>query len=124
MTRVRWTYDDSYLVSIGGRDVATLVWKHDFHREIEPIPVASKQTPVTSARSALDVSSASSTGLRQERGESDDSDNTDSEEEGYDSDVQHDRDMDYTKRMLVNPIRAKNEQTTPPSALTQKRKPM
>jgi len=43
--------------------------------------------------------------LRRERGESDDSDNTDSEEEGYDSDVQHDRAMDYNARILINPVR-------------------
>jgi hypothetical protein len=43
---------------------------------------------------------------QRQRGESDDSDNTDSEEEGYDSDVQHDRDMDYNARFLINPVRS------------------
>ncbi|CAF1659075.1 unnamed protein product, partial [Didymodactylos carnosus] len=42
-------------------------------------------------------------------GESDDSDNTDSEEEGYDSDVEHDRKMNYNTRILIESTRTKDE---------------
>ena len=38
------------------------------------------------------------------KGESDDSD-TDSEDEGYDSDVKRERDLDYTKSIFQNPIK-------------------
>ena len=97
VTRVRWTHDSSYLISIGGRDVATLIWKHQGN------------------------ASGTRTSLGQERGESDDSDNTDSEEEGYDSDVQHDRSMDYNARILINPVRPKNDTHRP---VTSNQKPM
>ena len=95
VTRVRWSSDSSYLVSIGGRDVATVIWKHQ--------------------------GSATTTSSGQERGESDDSDNTDSEEEGYDSDVQHDRSMDYNARILIDPVQSKNETHRP---VTNNQKPM
>jgi len=39
-----------------------------------------------------------------EQGESDDSD-SDSEEEGYDSDVQREKDIDYSAKTYGNPIR-------------------
>jgi hypothetical protein len=62
--------------------------------------------------------------IRQERGESDDSDNTDSEEEGYDSDVQHDRSMDYNARILIHPVEKKTEKKEVPRLSTADQKPM
>jgi len=62
--------------------------------------------------------------VRQQRGESDDSDNTDSEEEGYDSDVQHDRSMDYNARILIDPVRTKTDKKQTPKAPTTNKKPM
>jgi hypothetical protein len=103
VTRVRWTNDDSYLVSIGGRDVATLVWKHERGRTVDVTPSIMSKTTATS----VSASPAASVTLQKARGESDDSDNTDSEEEGYDSDVQHDRAMDYNQRILINHDRTK-----------------
>ncbi|XP_035687635.1 echinoderm microtubule-associated protein-like 6 isoform X3 [Branchiostoma floridae] len=77
VTNVRWSHDDRMLVSVGGADTAVLVWAHN--------------TP----------------GSRQNglKGESEDSE-TDSEEEGgYDSDVQREKDIDYTTKTYAVNIR-------------------
>ncbi|XP_072031189.1 echinoderm microtubule-associated protein-like 6 isoform X3 [Amphiura filiformis] len=75
VTNVRWTHDDRRLVSTGGADTSMMVWFHD-------APGGRDNT----------------------HGLSDDSD-TDSEEEGYDSDVQREKDMDYGSKTYTNPIR-------------------
>ena len=123
VTRVRWTHDDSYLISIGGRDIATLVWKHVRDREID---ISTTTSTTLSKRSVTGVNASSTPvtrPLRKERGESDDSDNTDSEEEGYDSDVQHDRNMDYNARILIDPIRA-GKKDVPRPTTTGNRRPV
>ena len=58
-----------------------------------------------------------------EKGQSDDSDNTDSEEEGYDSDVQHDRNMDYNLRFLIDPTRGKTDKKEAPRPTATGRRP-
>ena len=121
MTRVRWSYDNSYLVSIGGRDVAALVWKHERSTAVDTVPTTPGKTTVKGVN-ATPVTVANPN--RPERGESDDSDNTDSEEEGYDSDVQHDRSMDYNTRILINPVRTKNDKKETPRPSTTNQKPM
>lgn len=78
MTNVRWTHDDSLLVSVGGNDTSVMVWSHD--------------------------SSARSTG----RGDSDDSDTDSEEEGGYDSDVAREKSIDYSQKTYANPIREKS----------------
>lgn len=127
VTRVRWTHDDNYLISIGGRDVAAIVWKHEGQRAIEITPSLMTRKSIVPVSATPNGNAATTTpmslALKQERGESDDSDNTDSEEEGYDSDVQHDRKMDYNARFLINPIRAKTE-TNVVHHPTTNRKPM
>ena len=70
------------------------------------------------------VSTTIPTPIRRERGESDDSDNTDSEEEGYDSDVQHDRSMDYNARILINPVRSKDDKQQTLQSSAKSYKPM
>ena len=106
-------------MSIGGRDVAALVWKHEQSRDVQLAPTTLSRTTVRGVGASPSVAG----GLQRERGESDDSDNTDSEEEGYDSDVQHDRNMDYNARFLINPVRSKTAQDVPrPSGSN--RKPM
>ncbi|CAF1474328.1 unnamed protein product, partial [Adineta steineri] len=120
VTRVRWTCDDSYLISIGGRDVAALVWKHE-HRNTDIASSTVSKTTVNSVRATPSSTLAS----QPERPVSDDSDNTDSEEEGYDSDVQHDRNMDYNARILIKPVRTKDDKKEirrPPT--TTNRRPM
>ena len=93
------------MISIGGRDVAALVWKHERQRTTDIAPYSMSRTTVRNVTASPTVSLP----LQQQRGESDDSDNTDSEEEGYDSDVQHDRNMDYNARFLINPVRIQHE---------------
>lgn len=105
VTHVRWTHDNSYLVSIGGGDTATLIWKHEGYADVEPTP---GKTTVKNVR-ATPTSKTPTAIPRPEKGESDDSDNTDSEEEGYDSDVDHDRQMDYNARILIARDRVKTE---------------
>ncbi|XP_033122529.1 echinoderm microtubule-associated protein-like 6 [Anneissia japonica] len=76
VTNVRWSADDKKLVSVGGADTAIMIWSHD--------AAGQRDNPC---------------------GSSDDSD-TDSEEEGgYDSDVQREKDMDYSAKTYNNPIR-------------------
>ncbi|CAF3456731.1 unnamed protein product [Rotaria socialis] len=118
VTRVRWAFDDSYLISIGGRDVATLVWKHECSRAVE------NTSNVASRTSTAETPTAVLSPQQQPRGESDDSDNTDSEEEGYDSDVQHDRAMDYNSRFLINPIRKTVDKKKLPQPTIENRKPI
>ena len=67
--------------------------------------------PTTQGRTTVKGTNAAptATAVRRDRGESDDTDNTDSEEEGYDSDVQHDRSMDYNARILIDPNRLKGD---------------
>ena len=76
VTNVRWTHDDSRLVSVGGADTSVMVWSHGRANEREEVA-----------------------------GDSDDSD-TDSEEEGgYDSDVEREKNMNYEDKTYVNPLR-------------------
>jgi hypothetical protein len=73
---------------------------------------------------AIPSISTTTAAVRQQRGESDDSDNTDSEEEGYDSDVQHDRSMDYNARILIDPVRTKTDKKETPKPSITNKKPM
>ncbi|XP_077993248.1 echinoderm microtubule-associated protein-like 6 [Glandiceps talaboti] len=76
VTNVRWNKDDSKLVSVGGADTSIMVWNH---------------------RQAGERSNT--------KGNSDDSD-TDSEEEGgYDSDVQREKNIDYTTKTYATNLR-------------------
>jgi len=120
VTRVRWTWDSSYLISIGGRDVAILIWKHERNTNTDILSTTQTKTTVKSI-SATPTTTALP--VRQGRGESDDSDNTDSEEEGYDSDVQHDRSMDYNTRILIKPVQSKKDkkEILRPSTATNKK---
>ncbi|CAF0987237.1 unnamed protein product [Adineta ricciae] len=120
VTRVRWTYDNSYLVSIGGRDVATLVWKHERNADVDLLSSSQMKTTVRSVSASPNAGVAKPVPVRHQRGESDDSGNTDSEEEGYDSDVQHDRSMDYNARILIHPKRDKKEAPRPTTTTNKK----
>ncbi|KAK3093757.1 hypothetical protein FSP39_019782 [Pinctada imbricata] len=78
VTNVRWSSDHGLLVSVGGADTSVMVWQL----------VSPDNKPATC-------------------GESDDSD-TDSEEEGgYDSDVEYEKNMDYSAKTYAVPIREK-----------------
>ena len=76
VTNVRWTNDDSRLVSVGGADTSVMVWSHARAHDREEVG-----------------------------GDSDDSD-TDSEEEGgYDSDVEREKNLTYEDKIYANPLR-------------------
>ncbi len=91
MTRVRWTQDGSQLISIGGADTSILVW--DLNSSSIP-------TGRSIQRSNCSIQNIG-------KGESDDS-ATDSEDEGYDSDVKREKNINYFKTVFVSPIKRTN----------------
>jgi microtubule-associated protein-like 6 len=97
VTRVRWTFDEKHLISIGGGDTATMIWEN-----LSSVPSQSK---AIMGKSAQNTSIHSDTiNKMHKKGESDDSD-TDSEDEGYDSDVKREQFMDYAKAIFENPVK-------------------
>ena len=88
VTRVRWTNQDFYLVSLGGNDTSIIVWEN-----LAKIIVESGD---------LNKSVSSELVLRnRHKGDSDDSD-TDDEDEGYDSDVRREHRIDFSANIFKN----------------------
>lgn len=89
VTNVRWTYDNSLLTSIGGSDTALFVWcKNNITIGSNGVNLG---IPINNTMS-------STAGLSY-HGDSEDSE-TDSEEEGgYDSDVAHEKNMNYDDKI-------------------------
>lgn len=79
VTNVRWCHNDQALITVGGADMAVMVW----------------------------VSRNSSGKVTTCRGESDDSD-TDSEEEGYDSDVDREKKIDYRSKIYADSLQRRD----------------
>uniref|UniRef100_A0A8C0M4E5 EMAP like 5 n=1 Tax=Canis lupus familiaris TaxID=9615 RepID=A0A8C0M4E5_CANLF len=76
VTNVRWTYDDSMLVTLGGADMSLMVWTNEMEGYREKRPCDSEES------------------------------DTDSEEDGgYDSDVTRENEISYTIRALSTNIR-------------------
>ncbi|XP_023587448.1 echinoderm microtubule-associated protein-like 5 isoform X1 [Trichechus manatus latirostris] len=76
VTNVRWTYDDSMLVTLGGTDMSLMVWTNEME------------------------------GYREKRLCDSEESDTDSEEDGgYDSDVTRENEISYTIRALSTNIR-------------------
>lgn len=96
VTRVRWAFDDSKLISIGGNDTAVMIWDNSF------VTPTAEQLPAIKARNLSLQSDIVSKNRR--KGESEDSD-TDSEDEGYDSDVRREQKIDYSKSIFQVPIK-------------------
>ena len=101
VTSVRWNCGDSKLLSIGGADTSLIVWNNEaFSQEQEGGAEAAKSEH-NSVGSRIKSTVASEMVLRNSRrGESDDSD-TDSENEGYDSDVGREFNIDYQVRRAL-----------------------
>ena len=89
VTRVRWSYEDNKLISIGGGDTTVMIWEKFGNTLNESVSKTSSIVPSNSNKS---------------KGESEESD-TDSEYEGYDSDVKRENTIDYSKNMFTNPIK-------------------
>uniref|UniRef100_A0A8D1JS65 EMAP like 5 n=1 Tax=Sus scrofa TaxID=9823 RepID=A0A8D1JS65_PIG len=76
VTNVRWTYDDSMLVTLGGTDMSLMVWTNEMEGYREKRPCDSEESDI------------------------------DSEEDGgYDSDVTRENETSYTIRALATNIR-------------------
>ncbi|XP_032820802.2 echinoderm microtubule-associated protein-like 6 isoform X1 [Petromyzon marinus] len=76
VANVRWAYDDSLLLSVGGADTALVLWSHERERTRDFRPLDSEES------------------------------DTDSEEDGgYDSDVERERVSDYASRSALTNIR-------------------
>nr|XP_036847784.1 echinoderm microtubule-associated protein-like 5 isoform X5 [Manis javanica] len=76
VTNVRWTYDDSMLVTLGGADMSLMVWTNEMEGYREKRPCDSEESDI------------------------------DSEEDGgYDSDVTRENEISYTIRALSTNIR-------------------
>ncbi|XP_004681693.1 PREDICTED: echinoderm microtubule-associated protein-like 5 isoform X1 [Condylura cristata] len=76
VTNVRWTYDDSMLVTLGGADMSLMVWTNEMEGYREKKPCDSEESDI------------------------------DSEEDGgYDSDVTRENEISYTIRALSTNIR-------------------
>ncbi|EAW81394.1 echinoderm microtubule associated protein like 5, isoform CRA_b [Homo sapiens] len=76
VTNVRWTYDDSMLVTLGGTDMSLMVWTNEMEGYREKRPCDSEESDI------------------------------DSEEDGgYDSDVTRENEISYTIRALSTNIR-------------------
>lgn len=90
ITRVRWTNEDRNLISVGGNDMSIIIWEN--------------QVEYTNDENKSQVSANANKIVNHHLGESEDSD-TDSEDEGYDSDVKREQAIDYVKSIFQNVIK-------------------
>ena len=97
MTLVRWAVDDSKLISVGGNDTSLIIWNNlAYEKALTTEPGHLQRTKSVLTNEIV---------LRNARkGESDDSE-TDSEDEGYDSDVKREHGIDYNKNIFVHEIK-------------------
>ena len=91
---MRWSFNDSKLISVGGNDTSMIVWNN------EAFDSGNAENSTKKSISSLNEKSLNDLVLRNSRkGESDESD-TDDEDEGYDSDVKKEFKIDYLKSIF------------------------
>jgi hypothetical protein len=102
VTTVRWTFDDMKLISVGGNDTSIMIW-NNLSFSLDG-PISNSGDSSKKARSVASIGNSEMVQLNSRKGESEDSE-TDSEDEGYDSDVKREHDIDYNKSINVNQIK-------------------
>jgi hypothetical protein len=90
------------LISVGGNDTSIMIWNNLSITLVGPVDGTSDSVKQT--RSAVSIGHSEMVQLNSRKGESEDSE-TDSEDEGYDSDVKREHDIDYNKSINVNQIK-------------------
>eukprot|EP00795_Rhopilema_esculentum_P003114 gene3114-1413_t len=96
VTNVRWSHDDSCLVTVGGADLAMMVWNN------------LDETAPTSGTGQVDAAD----------------DDTDSEEEsGYDSDVEREKKIDYSSKIYTVSLRESSGTKPQHQSIEESRKP-
>ncbi len=95
VTNVRWAVNDQKLISVGGNDTSLIIWSNQAY--VSEAAVSESKNGNNSATSKSILNEMVSRNTR--KGESDDSD-TDSEDEGYDSDVRREYAIDYLKNVF------------------------
>jgi WD40 repeat protein len=86
VTNVRWSCDNSKLVSTGGADMSVMVWAYTgVESQDTSFPASVPQTSVASDES--------------------DTDSEDGEDGGFDSDVEREKNIDYVSKTYVHPAR-------------------
>ena len=110
MTHVRWTINDCKLVSTGGNDTSIVIWNNlAYVNSASGSEVAKPDSSPNKRRKSLTKANVNEIIQKNSRrGESEDSD-TDSEHDGYDSDVKREQEIDYSNIVF-------NEQIKRPTA--------
>ena len=109
VTNIRWTFDDQYLVSIGGADTSVMLWKH--LSPAERTQLVATSAPATPQTPVLGTSAQASTvgtvpAQKVPTGQSEEEDTDLEEETIYDSDVTHEKNMEYTSKIYSSPLRS------------------
>jgi microtubule-associated protein-like 6 len=111
VTCVRWSAGDVKLFSVGGMDTALIIWNNlAGGGGGEVVSVMSGNKAASGLNVSISMSAQNELAQRNTRkGESEDSE-TDSEDEGYDSDVKREHIIDYTKNIFTSEIKRPSEE--------------
>ncbi|CAF0889090.1 unnamed protein product [Brachionus calyciflorus] len=105
VTNVRWAVNDSKLLSVGGNDTSLMIWNNQAYGS--DTSEVNETRPLSSSTKSVHTEMV----MRNSRkGESDDSE-TDDEDDGYDSDVKREHDIDYNKSIFMQEIKRPSPET-------------